>query len=356
MLLHSTLGLDVSGGVDAPPIVLGLGHQQVWARGRKNHPPTPESNKWAVGLESIGSPPPCSRQLHVADAESDCWEAIASAIEAGMGFVVRACQDRRVVVGHDDATNGALIEEDAKETTLFETLTAEPALGNAKMWARSRANRDAGWVILAVAALPVTLLAPKNWSDKPHRQGQRRPDPIRCWAVHVYQINTPAGHDPIEWVLLTDEPVRNLKLSLLVAFWYSCRWLIEEYHKCLKTGCRIEQRQLEEAHRLQSLLGILTVVAVRLLQLKHQAKVNPTAKATGVVPENYVRALAAYIKQPGKQMTTRTFWIETARLGGFLARKGDGDPGWQTLWHGWQQLETITIGFDLARQSRQRCG
>jgi hypothetical protein len=350
MLLHSTMGLDVSGGEDAPAIVLGLGYQQVWARGRKNHPPRPESSKWAAALEAIGSPPPGSRQLHVADAESDCWEAIESAIEMGMGFVVRACQDRQAIVGHDDVANGALIEE-PNQTKLFEALESEPALGHAKFWARSRPNRDAGWVILAVSALPVTLLSPKNWPDKPHRKGKPRPAPIRCWAVRVYQINTPAGQEPIEWVLLTDEPVTNLKSALRVAFWYSCRWLIEEYHKCLKTGCSIESRQLQEAGRLQSLLGILSVVAVRLLQLKHQAKVNPAAKATSVVPENYVQALAAYIKQPAKQMTTHTFWIETARLGGFLARKGDGDPGWQTLWHGWQKLETITIGFDLAHQS-----
>jgi hypothetical protein len=351
MLLHSTLGLDVSGGTDAPPIVLGLGHQQVWARGEENDPPQPESRKWQLALEAIGSPPPGSRQIHVADAESDCWEAIESAIGLGMSFVTRACQDRVVRIGHDDATSGASIEEPADRSKLFEALESEPALGNAKFWARSRPNREAGWVILAVSALPVTLLAPQNWPDKPHRQGKPRPEPIRCWAVRVYQINTPAGQEPIEWVLLTDEPVTNLKSALKVAFWYSCRWLIEEYHKCLKSGCRVERRQLQEASRLQSLLGILAVVAVRLLQLKHQAKVNPTAKATSVVPKSYVQTLAAYLKQRARQMTTHTFWIETARLGGFLARKGDGDPGWQTLWHGWQKLEAMTLGFELAHQS-----
>lgn len=349
MLLHSTLGLDVSGGVDAPARVLGLGHQQVWTRGEEGDAPEPESCKWAAALEAIGSPPSASRQIHVADAESDCWEAIESAISHRMGFVVRACQDRQVIVGHDDAADQA-------STTLFAALAAEPALGNASFWARSRPNRDAGHVILAVSALPVTLLAPKHWPDKPHRHDKPRPEPIRCWAVRVWQINTPEGQEPIEWVLLTDQPVANLKSALLVAFWYSCRWLIEEYHKCLKTGCRIESRQLEEAGRLQSLLGILAIVAVRLLQLKHQAKTNPTAKATSVVPENYVRTLAASIKQPFRKMTARTFWIETARLGGFLARKSDGDPGWQTLWHGWQTLETMTLGYDLARGSLERYG
>ena len=142
-------------------------------------------------------------------------------------------------------------------------------------------------------------------------------------------------------MILTDEPVTDLATALTVAFWYACRWLIEEYHKCLKSGCRVESRQLEEAGRLKSLLGVLAVVAVRLLQLKHQAKVNPDAPALSVVPARYVRTLAAHLKRSPGKMTTREFWRETARMGGFLGRKGDGDPGWLTLWRGWQQLELL---------------
>src|SRR5271156_3193339 len=166
MLLHSTLGLDVSGGMDAPPIVLGLGHQQVWTRDSGDGP-KPESCKWAAALEAMGAAPPASRQIHVADAESDCWESIESAVKMKMGFVVRACQDRQMIVGHGEST-------DAEPTTLFAALAREPELGNAAFWARSRPNRDAGWVILSVSALPVTLLAPKNWPGKPHRHDKPR--------------------------------------------------------------------------------------------------------------------------------------------------------------------------------------
>ena len=171
--------------------------------------------------------------------------------------------------------------------------------------------------------------------------------------MRVYEVgDTPAGAEPIEWVILTDEPVTDLATALTVAFWYSCRWLIEEYHKCLKSGCRVESRQLEEAGRLKSLLGVLGVVAVRLLQLKHQAKVNPDAPALSVIPPRYVRTLGAHLKRSPGQMTTREFWRETARMGGFLGRKGDGDPGWLTLWRGWQQLELLTAGFELGEKAR----
>jgi hypothetical protein len=200
--------------------------------------------------------------------------------------------------------------------------------------------------------MPITMLSPRNWADKPHRKGHKRPEPLCCWAVRIWGINPPAGVDPIEWVLLTDEPAEGLASTLKVVYCYSCRWLIEEYHKCLKSGCRAESRQLEEASRLEAMLGILTVVAFRLLQIKHQAKVNPDAPAKSIVPENYVNTLAAHLKlSPGK-LTAYQFWRETAKLGGFLGRKSDGDPGWQTLWKGWEYLETLTIGAELAKRMR----
>lgn len=342
MLVHSTLGLDVSGGPDAPPVVLGLGAQQVWVRNGPKDKLKPESHKWAGGIGQVGVPPVGRRWVHVGDSESDCWEAIEACLGQSSGFALRACQNRQVVAGHD--------AEKHQRTTLFEFLQKQPMLGGKRLWVRARKDRAARWAKLAVSAAAVTLLPPKNWPDKPHRKGRPRPEAIACWAVRVWEIDPPAGQEPIEWVILTDEPVADLESAVKVVFWYACRWLIEEYHKCLKTGCRMEQRQLEEADRLKTLLGILAVVAVRLLQLKHQAKVNPDAPARSVVPQQYVQTLAAYLKRPAGKLTTREFWRETARLGGFLGRKGDGDPGWLTLWHGWQHLETLTLGVELAKR------
>jgi hypothetical protein len=350
--------------MDAAPFVLGMGHQQVWVRPTTTPPKggqkqkVPESIKWRTGVEAIGAAPPGVRWVHVGDSESDCWEAIESCRGHGSGFALRACQNRQVLVGHvaeavndgDDGGDDAPASQ--SPTLLFDVLQQLPALGHKKLWVRGRKDREARWAQLAVSATPVTLLAPKNWADKPHRRNKPRPAPLQCWAVRVHEVNTPAGEEPIEWVILTDEPVTDAATALTVVFWYACRWLIEEYHKCLKSGCRIESRQLEEADRLKTLLGILSVVAVRLLQLKHQAKVNPDAPALRIIPQRYVQTLAAHLKQSYKRMTTRTFWRETAHLGGFLGRKGDGDPGWLTLWRGWQHLELLTTGFELGERKR----
>lgn len=343
MLLHSTLAVDVSGGPEASPFVLGLGFQQVWSRDTDQQP-KPESLKWSCGIEPIGTPPAGSRQVHVGDSESDCWEAMETCMRNGSGFALRACQNRQVIAGHGQGPQGQ------EPTPLFELLKQQPMLGGKHLWVRSRKDKQARWAKLSISAAAVTVLSPKNWADKPHRKSRPRPDSIRCWAVRIVEIDPPEGQQPIEWVILSDEPVVDLESAAKVAFWYCCRWLIEEYHKCLKTGCRMEERQLEEAERLQTLLGILAVVAVRLLQLKHQAKVNPDAPATRIVPEPYVKTLAAYLKRSPRTMTTLEFWRQTAMLGGFLGRKSDGDPGWLTLWRGWEYLETLTRGVELARR------
>lgn len=361
MLLHSsggfafrTLAVDVSGGVDSPPQVLGLSAQHLWAR-QAGPAPAPESSKWATAIEAVGTPPPQapgtpqSRWVHVGDCESDCWEALEACRSGGMGFALRACQDRRVIAGHADAGTPA---SQGGQATLFELLEKQPMLGGKRLWVRGRKDREARWARLAVSAMAVTVLSPRNWSDKPHRKGRPRPPAIACWAVRVREVEPPAGEEPIEWVILTDEPAGDLETALKVVFWYSCRWLIEEYHKCLKTGCRAEDRQLETAERLGALLGMLTVVAARLLQLKHQARCDPQRPARQVVPGGHVDVLAAR-QGLGPDMTVHQFWRAVAQLGGFLARKSDGDPGWLTLWRGWQKLDLLVEGAEVGRKMRR---
>jgi hypothetical protein len=348
MLLHSTLAIDVSGGTEAPPEVLGLSAQHLWAR-QTNSAPAVESSKWATAIEAVGVPPPQSHWVHVGDCESDCWEALEACRSKQMGFALRACQNRRVIAGHAPAN--ATVPE-GEPVALFDLLKKQPMLGGKRLWVRGRKDREARWAKLAVSAMAVTLLAPKNWSDKPHRKGRPRPAAIACWAVRVWEIDPPAGEEPIEWVILTDEPVADLETALKVVFWYSCRWLIEEYHKCLKTGCRAEDRQLETAERLGALLGMLSVVAVRLLQLKQQARCNPQRPARQVVPREHVNVLASH-RGLTRNMTVHQFWREVAQLGGFLARKSDGDPGWLTLWRGWQKLDLLVAGAELGRKMRR---
>jgi len=121
-------------------------------------------------------------------------------------------------------------------------------------------------------------------------------------------------------------------------------------------GCAVEDRQLETADRLTPLVSMLGITAVRLPQLKLAARQTPDRPAAEVVPEIDARALGLYRQEAGTRYTCRSFWRGVAALGGFLGRKGEGDPGWLTLWRGWQQLELLVLGAQLAQQPPTRYG
>jgi hypothetical protein len=118
----------------------------------------------------------------------------------------------------------------------------------------------------------------------------------------------------------------------------------------------VEARQLETAERLAAGIALLAVVAVRLLQLKHTARHAPQRPAWECVSPDHVRVLAACRGRAAETFTAYEFWREVAKLGGFLARRRDGEPGWQTLWRGWRDLDLMTHGARLALGGVPRCG
>ena len=120
------------------------------------------------------------------------------------------------------------------------------------------------------------------------------------WVVHVMEVDAPQGVEPIEWILLTSLPVESFEDAWLVIGYYEKRWLIEEWHKALKTGCRLEHRQLKTASRLEALTGLLSVVSVRLLQLKSAARTMPDRPAREMVPLRWIAMLQAARKQEGR--------------------------------------------------------
>src|SRR5690606_14959552 len=146
--------------------------------------------------------------------------------------------------------------------------------------------------------------------------------------------------EPIHWVLLTSLPVATFDEAWAIIGHYELRWLVEEYHKALKTGCCTESRQLKTAGRLEALVGLTSVVAVRLLQLKSLARTSPHVPAQSVVPRIWLKMLKLARKNLNRvhDLTVGQFYREVAKLGGFLGRKSDGQPGWITIWRGWEKL------------------
>jgi len=137
---------------------------------------------------------------------------------------------------------------------------------------------------------------------------------------------------------------------------YTARWHIEEYHKALKSGAGIEDSQLKQAYRLESLIAVLSLVAIRLLNTKLLATACPDQM---LLPEQIGRRRCRFSQPIGSfeaGWTQGTFWLAVARLGGFIGRTGDGSPGWQNIWRGWQRLIWMTEGLDNFNHLQNRCG
>jgi hypothetical protein len=175
------------------------------------------------------------------------------------------------------------------------------------------------------------------------------------YAVSACEIDAPAGvEQPLDWLLLTSEPVTSLADALKVIDRYRRRWLIEEYHKAQKTGCRLEQSQLEDRDAFIRLAAITGLVAARLLQLRDQADDESTANTPAIehIDDALWLSIVSHLAKhdnPGT-LTVKQFYHTLARLGGWLGRKHDGRPGWQSLWGGFSQVAAYVEGARIAQR------
>jgi len=356
LLLHNVLAVEPLG--DGQGRVLGLAHNKRWARTKpaadkrsthkQRHEQGCESDRWVQAVEAIGAPPPGGRYVHVGDREADIFPLYQRCkSQAGVSFVVRVSQLKRAAVAGHPTHLAKVKADDRPTTTLGEVVRSMPASGAKRVWVAPRGGRVGRWAKCQVSGGAVTIYSPWGRSRSGH--------PLCCFAVRVWEINAPAGVEPLEWLLLSDEPVNDLSDALRLCQWYALRWTIEQYHQCLKSGCKVESRQLEHVDRLGPLIGMLCVVAVRLLQLRNNTRRTPQAKAIEQVPPELVTTLAKLLGLQAQTMTLRQFAHELAKRGGFVGRNSDGEPGWLSLWRGWHELELITLGTRLPNDER-RCG
>ncbi len=175
--------------------------------------------------------------------------------------------------------------------------------------------------------------------------------PIMVQAISAEEENPPPGEKAVSWLLLTTLPVGNYVDACDCLEKYAYRWLIERFHYVLKSGCGIEELELETAERMDKALATYSIVAWRLLWLTYEARKNPEKRIDEVLEEQEWQVL--YLAtQKNKALPThppklREGVRQIASLGGFLGRKGDGEPGVKTLWRGWQRLQDMVVGWQL---------
>jgi len=172
--------------------------------------------------------------------------------------------------------------------------------------------------------------------------------PLVVWVVHVWEPEPPQGVEGLEWIRLPSVPTDTLEQAWERVDWYRARWIVEDYHQGLKTGCSIELRQLQSYEALRRLLGLLAPAAVRLLQLRAAAREAPEQPASEILPLDLVQVVALLAQVPASELTTQQCWYTIARFGGYLHRRSGGPPGWKTLWKGWFYIQALLEGVHLA--------
>ena len=295
-----------------------------------------ESEIWGKVIDQVGRPSQDVEIIHVMDRGADNFEVYCHCLEQETDWVVRVMQRNRKTL----APNG-------KQMPLNRYMATLSRGGEYELFLRARPGQPARTACLEVRFGALQVPPPSQKSPYVKRLN---PDPIPMWVVHVREVDTPSGVQAIEWVLLTSLPVENFKDAWGVIENYEKRWLIEEWHKALKTGCRVTERQLKTKERLEAMVGLMSVVAVRLLQLKSVARTDPDRPARRMIPDRWITMLQAARKnlKKTKTLTVGQFYRELAKLGGFIGRKSDGEPGWITIWHGWQKLSLMVRGAELA--------
>jgi len=330
LLVHDTMALSVEG------TPLGLLDLQCWARDghsfgkkhqRKQRPiEDKESAKWLQSFQRVAAVQqqcPQTQLVSVADRESDIYELfhLAQQDPQGPRLLIRAEHDRRLA---------------QEQGHLQETVRQQPLAGHRSIVVPRRGSRPAREVELEVRFATVTLQPPC---------GKAPLGRLKLWAVLAEEVDAPAGIEPVCWWLLTTCPVETFAQALEKLDWYCLRWWIEVYHRTLKSGCQIEQRQLGSADRIEACLAIDLVVAWRVFHLAKLGRQTPDLPCTVFFEEAEWKALTMFVdktpKPPDQPPNLHTAMRMVASLGGFLGRKSDGDPGTKSLWLGLQRLDDL---------------
>lgn len=297
-----------------------------------------ESYRWVLGYDTACEVQrQCSETLvvSVADREGDIHEWFLAAAERDeeeqAAFVIRAKYNRRVAAQPQD-------------TYLWEALEAAPVLGQTTIEVSAHARRAARQACLTVRAHAVTF-------NRGRRRGGHLP-PVWVQAVYVKEEGPPPGEEPVEWMLLTNLRVDDFKTAKVILRWYRTRWEIELYFRILKQGCQIEKLRLEAPERLERCLAIYMLIAWRLHHLTHLARAYPNVPCSAVFEDKEWRTiylLHHHKRPPQKPPPLRTMTRMLAQLGGFLARKGDGEPGVETVWRGYMEMLRAVHTLALAK-------
>lgn len=297
-----------------------------------------ESLIWEQSIERIGSVPEGTQWIYVGDRGSDIFRFWQRCLDLGYDFVTRVAQNRNVLVEEEEE------QEDSTAEHLKTLARSLPSQGVRVLVVPAERGCPEREALLNMSWSQVTIQPPTDGTAL-HQTG------MKVSVVRVWEPEPPEGMEALEWILVTSMAVNIMEDAWQCIIWYKWRWLIEDFHKVLKTGCLLEDRWGPPVGAMCNLLGILTPTAMRLLWLRQTAQSAPDTPATEVISKDVIEVVLHLDKRPKATLTARDLWHTIARFGGYLNRKSDPPPGWQTLWKGWIYVQTVLIGVHLERQS-----
>lgn len=330
VILHSSLAVDPN---KKHPEVIGLLDQYIHRRTQKvdknesylgKQKRWRESKIWEETSQRSSIKNSKVQIIEVMDREGDVFDIMKNCLSLSHDFLIRAKNDR--------------ILEETSKSTLFDFVKKLSPAGTIQLDVRKRPKQIPRKALLNVSFSEVTIPASKNRKDVE----------IKCNVVYVVEKDPPENQEPLEWILLTSVDVNSFEDACQMIEWYKCRWIIEEYHKGIKSGCKVEEKQLKTAERLERYLGVANIIALRLLKLRDYARNMPNISAKKVIEPLKVDILMKYNNIKKDDLTLYEYYREVAKIGGFIGRKSDGEPGWQTLWKGEVELTLMLMGAKMA--------
>jgi len=338
-LAHTALAVDVEDHA-----VLGVLDQHVWVRGERKMTQGEscvarkkrrrESEHWGAGQCRVGKlfagQEKRPRVIAVFDREGDIFESFEALEKLGHSFVIRATHNRLV-----DS------EEEGREYSL-DTVERAPVIAHRTVDVPARPGRAARLAQMEVRATSLAIRPPRNRG--------RHGDSVALNLVAAIERPLAQGAEPLVWYLVTREPIATEADVLAVIRAYEARWIIEELHMGMKTGCSTEERQLETVHALQNFLAFATVVAWQMLCLRDAARRPEPVRADQVLTPLQMTVLCGLRPRIKHDCLAADALRAIAMMGGFMGRKGDGNPGWRTLWAGFEKLLMAEKGFLVAQE------
>lgn len=325
---------------------LGVADLKTWLPGELEN----KHERWFEGVATSSERLARPDSIHVMDRESDDYALFAEMLSKKHRFVTRLTHKSRFV-----STDGDL-ERLGEAVTRIECAIKRQAKLSPRI--DTYRNKDAIKIFpsrdMRVATLSVGAVAMEFKRPKPHhrntakRRNLELPPMLKVNVVRVWEAN-PRDNEPcVEWLLVTSEPIDTPEQIAKVVDLYRMRWTIEEYFKVIKTGCAFEARQLGEYESLCNALATFAPIACRALELRSSARDEPARTDELVLLPDEIEVLRKAGRRPLPQTpTTRDLLLCVAALGGHI--KWSGDPGWLTISRGLQTLQTLVLGWRLAK-------